>query len=393
MNLLRLLRAFVVVLVVLLLATLAGIWVWARPADPDAFYRSVEATAVPGTLLAVRPYTKDVPDGARAWLILYSTTRIDDSPAVASAVVMVADSANGALQPVAWAHGTTGIFPGCAPSVFAPFANVPALPELLAEGWAYVATDYVGLGTEGSHAYLVGDDAARAVLDSIRAATQMQDVEIGSEAVVWGHSQGGNSALWAGIRAPDYAPDIDILGTAAFAPASDLPSLVETAQGGMFGKIVSSYLIAAYAAVYADVSHQTYVGWPSAGLSGDIAGRCVGGLETLVSVAEAALLPAGGIFRTDPRQGALGARLSQNVPKGPYAMPVFIGQGATDDLVLPPVQQAFARQLCDTGVALDFHEYEGRDHVGVVAPDSPLVGDLITWTRARFAGVAPTPNC
>src|SRR5690606_18272630 len=160
------------------------------------FYSSVSASGAPGTLLAVEPYFRDVPEAADAWRILYTTTRIDDTQAVASAVVMAPKGALGPLDASGWAHGTKGVAPGCAPSVEWPFADVPAVDDLLAEGWAYVATDYVGLGTKGGHAYLVGEDAARAVMDSLRAAQAMEAVEIGARSVVWGHSQGGNSALW-----------------------------------------------------------------------------------------------------------------------------------------------------------------------------------------------------
>ena len=76
-------------------------------------------------------------------------------------VTALAAQTEGPLDAIGWAHGTKGIARGCAPSVEGPFVDVPAVPELIAAGWAYVATDYVGLGTDGGHAYLVGDDAAR----------------------------------------------------------------------------------------------------------------------------------------------------------------------------------------------------------------------------------------
>ncbi|ODT69708.1 MAG: hypothetical protein ABS75_15670 [Pelagibacterium sp. SCN 63-23] len=388
MKFLRVLGRLALMLVVLVLAGGAGAWFWARPALPEAFFRSVTVPGAPGQLLAVEPYSRDVPDGARAWLILYSTTRIDGSPAVASAVVMAGENSTGTLRSIAWAHGTTGIVPGCAPSVFAPFANVPALDEMLAAGWAYVATDYVGLGTEGGHAYLIGDDAARAVLDSLRAARQMDEVDIAPQAVVWGHSQGGHSALWTGMRAADYAPELDIRGVAGLAPASAMPELIETAKGELFGKVVSSYVMKSYSMFYDDVRVEDYVAWPQTWLANDMAGRCAGGMETVVSLAEAMLLPADGLFSTAPDEGPLGARVRQNVPNGPYAMPVFVGQGGDDALVLPQVQAQFARTLCDDGVAVTYRQYEGLDHLGLVAPGSELTAALMDWTRARFDGTA-----
>lgn len=57
------------------------------------------------------------------------------------------------------------------------FANVPAMNEAIEAGWVIVATDYPGLGTSGGHAYLVGEDAARAVLDSVRAVLALADLK------------------------------------------------------------------------------------------------------------------------------------------------------------------------------------------------------------------------
>jgi acetyl esterase/lipase len=343
-------------------------------------------------LLATEPYTLDVPETADAWRILYVTTRIDGAPALGSAVVMVPKGATGALHAITWAHGTTGAAPGCGPSVVAPFHNVPAVPELLAKGWAYVAADYVGLGTEGVHAYLVGDDAARSVLDSMRAAMQMAEVDILPQTVVWGHSQGGNSALWTGMVAKAYAPEIDVLGVAALAPASNLPKMVDAAQGSMFGKIVSSYLLQGYAASYADVRVTDYVSPLSALVLSDIAGRCSLDAKALVSFAELALLP-GDLFGMNIDATPLGARLAENVPAGPYDMPVLLGQGVDDEIVYEPMQTGFAKGLCDEGTNLIYRRYEGRDHVSLVKADSPAAADMVDWTSRRFAGEVATSDC
>jgi alpha-beta hydrolase superfamily lysophospholipase len=295
---------------------------------------------------------------------------------------------------IAWAHGTTGLARGCAPSVMSkPLANVPAFEGLIAEGWVYVATDYAGLGTAGGHQYLVGDDAARAVLDSVRAVRSLKELSLDNRVVVWGHSQGGNSALWTGIRAKDYAPDVNLLAVAALAPASDLRALFAAGRSSVFGKIVSSYLIEAYAAVYPDVNVSDYVYPRARALVRDIAARCVGGWETLFSVFETWFLPADGIFAMDPSSGTLGERLLSNTPSGRIEAPVLIAQGEIDDLVLPDLQGRFAAARCAANQSVDYRRYEGRDHLSLVAPDSPLTADLIAWTRARLAGDVASSVC
>jgi hypothetical protein len=68
------------------------------------------------------------------------------APAVASAIVPAAKSLPpGPRQVIAWTHGTTGIAQSCAPSLHpAPFADLPAIPQLLDRGWVMVATDCAG---------------------------------------------------------------------------------------------------------------------------------------------------------------------------------------------------------------------------------------------------------
>jgi alpha-beta hydrolase superfamily lysophospholipase len=391
----RLLRAAMWI-VALLIVAIAAAWWFARPGTPDAFYDApAQRPAEPGALLRSEPFTKGVPAGTRAWRILYTTTRPGGAAAVASAIVMVPDrAATGPLPVIAWAHGTTGIAPGCAPSVMAaPFANVPAFDKIAGEGWAYVATDYVGLGTKGGHAYLVGDDAARAVLDSVRAARKLPGLTLDSRVVVWGHSQGGNSALWTGMRAAAYAPDVNVAGVAALAPASDLAALFSSGRASMFGKIVSAYVVSAYGAAYPDAGAASYLHGRARLLAGDIAARCVGGTETLFSVAETMLLPRDGIFARDPAEGALGARLRENTPNGAIAAPVLLAQGEADDLVLPAIQSRFVAARCAAGQRIDYRTYAGRDHISLVALDSPLGAALVQWTRERFAGAPAADTC
>jgi hypothetical protein len=387
-------------LILLIAIALVAAWIWARPAAPDSFAEpDGPVPAAPGRLLKQEPFTKGVPPGTRAVRILYTTTRQNGAPALATALVYLPAAAATAPRPVvAWAHGTTGIAPGCAPSLAEdPLANVPAVPQALARGWALVATDYSGLGTSRApqgHAYIIGDDAARAVLDSVRAARQLAVAALGPQTLIWGHSQGGNSALWTGIAAPAYAPDVPLAGIAAMAPASDLPGLLEASAGSLFGKIVSAFLAHSYARTYADVVPDAIIRPAARFLAADIASRCINGRPGLVCVAETVLLPADGIFEPGTAaQGPFARRLAENVPRGPFAAPLFIAQGDTDDLVLPRVQASYVAARCAAGQPLLYRRYAGLDHLSLVAPASPLTDDLIAWSADRLAGRPAPANC
>jgi alpha-beta hydrolase superfamily lysophospholipase len=390
---------WIVLLTLVSSALLAVAWWSTRPPQPDAFYAPPAAPPVaPGRLLRQEPFTANVPAGAQAWRILYTTTRTDGTPAVASAIVMMngnaPDRAAGSRRPaILWTHGTTGVQPGCAPALIdAPFANVPGLQALLERGWVYVATDYAGQGTAGPHPYLIGAGQARSALDALRAAGRIKELQLANAAVVWGHSQGGHAALWTGILAPSYAPELGVLGVAAVAPASDLGALIEEVQHTVIGRVMTSYLLQAYSAHYDDVRFDDYARGVDGALAHAIATRCLAGRGALGAVG-AALFAGGSIFDVPPTTGALGKRLEENTPWAPPPVPVLLGQGLADDLVLPQVQKRFVRNLCARGATLRFVEYAGRDHLSVVAPDSPFISDLVTWTAARFEGEPPTPGC
>ena len=389
------------VLAVVAAGALAAVSVGLHRAAPqvDAFYDPpASVPAEPGRLVRAEPFTREIPDGATAWRILYTTTRDEGEPAVASGVVVVPDAVGdtAAAPPViAWAHGTTGSARGCAPSVLdEPFESGAffLLDDVLAHGWALVATDYVGLGTDGPHPYLVGQGEARSVLDAVRAARELDGPTLGEQTVVWGHSQGGHAALWTGAVAPEYAPDVPLAGVAALAPASDLTGLVSHLESVTGGSVFASFVVEAYDAIYPDSDAAGYVRPGARFVVREMASRCLSEPSALVSVAEALSMDQP-LWTTDPTSGPLGERLAENVPTGPVAAPLLVAQGAADTLILPTAQEAYVGARCAAGQPVDYRTYAGRDHVGLVQADSPLAPDLVRWTEARLAGEPPTPTC
>ena len=166
-------------------------------------------------------------------------------------------------------HNTTGIARGCAPSLD-PFHPLPGASEAFYEqqvagfvdgGFVAVATDYQGLGAvDGIHPFLVGETAAYNVLDAARAARALPGLDLAADTIIWGHSQGGHAAAWAGQLAPSYAPDLPISGVILGAPAAE-PGLVlaaatsgqaATAPTPLTGYIVT--LVSAWSHVYPETA-------------------------------------------------------------------------------------------------------------------------------------------
>lgn len=378
-----------VTVVLAVVAVIVSVNVRSDTPSVDDFYSAPKnIPASPGVLIRSAPFTREVPADARAWRILYSTTRGDGSPAVASALVVVPKNGAGRWPVIDWDHGTTGYAQACAPSLLAqPFESgaMFVLPEIIKRGWAMVATDYIGLGTKGPHPYLIGVDSAHASLDAVRAARSLKPADLGANTVVWGHSQGGGAALWTGALAPSYAPDVTLGGVAALAPASNLPGLIGNLPNVTGGSVFSSFAVAAYIATYPDVTWHGAIRPGAEPIVRAMSQRCLSGPGVLVSVLSALSLTRDpDIFVSDPTRGALGNRLAQNVPPATIGVPLLIGQGEADGLITPAAQRDYVDTIRKAGHQVDYRTYPGLGHVDLVEAKSPLIPQLLEWTAARF---------
>ena len=365
---------------------------------PDRFYTAPSDTPrSPGLLLRAEPFTTDVPAGVRAWRILYSTTRTDDSPTVASALVAVPEDQLMSRTPViAWAHGTTGLRSRCAPSLRSRntigAGGVAAVHTALDRGWAVVAPDYPGLGTPGDHPNLIGDGEARSVLDAVRAARRVPQLNLGRRTTVWGPSQGGHAALWTAMTQPEYAPDVRLAGVAAVSPVSSPATFLRDLQRRPVGTIFVAYALAAYDATYDDVSAAAHVRASARIPLEEIADRCLRSSTSEISLAQARIM-ADRFVKESLYEGALGRRLSENDATGAIRAPLLIAQGESDRVVTLRLQDTYVRERCAAGQSLDYRTYPGRGHGDLLREGGPFVDELLDWTADRFASLPTTTTC
>jgi len=331
------------------------------------------------------------PDAATAYRILYRSEGLQGEPIAVSGVVIVpAGPPTMTGRPVvAWAHPTTGLVPVCAPSLARVFfESIQGLHEMLQQGYVVAATDYPGLGTAGPHPYLVGVSEGRAVLDSVRAARSMTGA--GSAFAVWGHSQGGQAALYAGILAAHYAPELKLVGVAAAAPATDLGALLTDDLGTTGGTNITAMTLWSWSQIYgaplADVVTQQ-------GMSamGALAGKCIERFFDVMTrrgpskALARSFLRVGNISDIEPWRSLLRSNSPGTLPT---AVPVFLAQGTDDTLVLPAVTRSYMQELCSAGSAVQWYPVEGVGHL-FVARDSAKAA--VAWIGARLTGT-PAPN-
>src|ERR1700732_4445452 len=196
-----------------------------------AFYgtEGAKITAEAGTLVRSEPALDFVlPPGVTATRILYHTRTADNRDVLASGVVLVpyGRPPKDGWPLLAWSHGTSGVARSCAPSLMKNlFYNWEGLYEYVMLGYAVVATDYAGLGTEGRHAYLDMLSNATDVVNSVPAAHAAVP-DLSQKWLVVGHSQGGLASLGV-AELEGEIKDPNFLGTVALAGASDLQASIQ----------------------------------------------------------------------------------------------------------------------------------------------------------------------
>src|SRR6478672_1152309 len=362
---------------------------------PDAFYDPPSGPSrQPGALLRSEPL-KDVilPAGIRGWRILYATTVNDSTPATAVATVFApTDPPPGPRPVIAWEHGTTGLLQKCMPSLFsAPSAGIPARNRIVMAGWVVVATDYSFAEKGGPHPYLIGEGEARAALDSVRAARQMSELTLDKRMVVWGYSQGGHAALWTGIVGPRYAPDLEIRGVAAIAPAANIKSIL--AMNVEMDKRFGPYLARSYSRFYPDITFEQAIRPRALDAARQIVDLCdflpPEDQERIAALAKTFEGPALAVSWNK----ALQARLEQNAADRPIQAPVVIAQGLSDMVVPPSATEAYVEERCAAGQRLEYWTFAGRDHLTIIQRGTPLEDPLIKWTTARFANEPQSTGC
>lgn len=351
-----------------------------------AFYEAPDGAldGAAGSLVRSEPLL-GVPVGARAWRIMYRTTDLHGEPVLATGVVVTPldPAPAGGRTVLAWGHPTTGTAPECAPSrSLDPFIGIEGMRIMLDRGYTVVATDYVGMGTDGPDSYLVGDTAAHAVLDAVRAARHLPSAHASSSVVMWGHSQGGQAVVFAAERAPEYAPELTVTGVAVAAPAADLTTLLGDHLDDVSGVTIGSYAFSAYAQVYAErgADLDTVLTPAAQALLPEMNRLC---LLTHISELHEIAAPVIGTFAVaNPRDVEPWATLlTENSAGGAtFDAPLFVAQGLSDRLVLPAATEAFVAAEQALGMDVSFHTLKAADHGTIAYLALPA---LVDWLDAH----------
>jgi acetyl esterase/lipase len=327
--------------------------------------------------------------GASAWRVLYHSRSLEGDDIAVSGFIMrpPGDPPPGGFPVLAFGHGTTGTADECAPSANDP-TDHPLVQPLLDAGYVIAATDYEGLGTPGLHPYLVGQSEGRGILDAARAAGGLDDVDAGSDVVVWGHSQGGHAALFAGEIAPAYAPDLAVAGVVAFAPVGDLALIAPVVfrSPNLFG--FGFMALGTWPAAYPDLDTSALFGPAAVDRLPLLDEVCAGAVFDSFDGIDLDQL----VLSADPLQAPpFSDLLAENtIGVRPYgSIPVLIAHGDGDELIPIGLSENLSAALCAGGASAEFRSYEATH--GSVPTVAGL--DALAWSADRLAGAPTTTAC
>jgi len=324
--------------------------------------------------------------------ILYRTQRADGSMTFSSGLVFIPDNdAAGTPRPVvAWAHGTVGMGDQCAPSRTPdPVADIPWVTAMMARGWVVTATDYAGLGTAGTTGYLVGDDEAHDVLNSVRALKFIPSADAGSSFAVWGHSQGGNSALFTAASVGSYASELHLVATVASAPAAELIPLLNQTYNSTLSWVIGPEVLLSWPTVYSHLAVGQIT--TSAGYNNyrRIASKCItsAAVEGLIRNAIKQRF-----FKTNPVSvsGWRVAAEDQTAPLLSPTQPLMVAESLNDQVVLPDTTALYIERACRAGSDLTSLWLADVGHIQL---SSTIAPEVVSWLGDRFAGRPTAPTC
>ncbi|MTK29371.1 lipase [Nocardia seriolae] len=200
-----------------------------------------------------------VPQRVTAWQLLYRSQDLHGAPEVAITTVLLPEGAEPDSERPLLAFQTAmdAVTDRCAPSyalrrgALAP-GSISQLEWLLVagalrRGWAVSLADHEG--PQGN--FGVAREPGYRALDGVRAALRFAPLGLHADTrvAVWGYSGGGMASSWLVEMAPEYAPELNIVGAVLGAPVGDTRHVFLNLDGSLFSGF-PAIVIAALRQVY-----------------------------------------------------------------------------------------------------------------------------------------------
>ena len=330
-----------------------------------------------GDLIRYQRLDDAVVAGATAYRIMYRSESLAGDPIAVTGTGLVPDAAapEGGRRMLTMAHGTTGVADQCTPSK-KPGGELLLTKPAVEQGWLVAMTDYEGLGTPGRHPYLVGESEGRSVIDAIVAAAQLPDADAGHQLAIAGYSQGGHGALFANQVAKEWAPDLEVVGTFAGAPATEPDIILAAAPALPLAGGFAFLIVAGFAAAYPDLDLADFLTPAGVERLDTVDKGCVRDVVGGLAGQKDLIRPKG------PASPAWKARAAENVAgQVDTPDPILIIHSKADEVVPISFSQLYLKRACGHGQVVERRVLDAGTHVGA-APGA--YAQAMTWLADRF---------
>lgn len=335
----------------------------------------------PGALIRVQDISSD---GVRVTkrIMYHSVDGAGRDRAVTGKVTYpVAAAPPGGRVVMSIANGTVGLASKCALSRGGGAIHAYGLDAVS------VASDYIGMGPIGEiQAYLSRASEGHSVVDAVRAARNLEGTGAGDRFVVLGNSQGGHGALATNELAAGYAPELDLLGTVAMAPAAVFDKTYGPLDE-LVTRVVGAMGVVALATEHPEIDLADILGPAAMAALPTIRGGCTNEITTAVLG-----IPFDEFYVHDPAttEPAHSIRTANDVGFVAAPSPVLLMQGTADNTVNPLRTDDLFTRMCEAGQVVQYRKIDGADHGNVYAIDHAFIDG---WLADRVAGREASSNC
>jgi len=360
-----------------------------------------------GTLIWYRPTTVNLNvelPPVKAWDVLYKSSGVTGEEVPTTGTLIVPTEAwkgSGPRPVVSVAPATQGLGHQCAPSLqmtagteYDGASTIAALKK----GYAVAVTDYQGYTNGSVPSYIAGKAEGHAVLDATKAAREVpgSGVTTSNPVVIWGYSQGGHAAAWAGQLLHSYAPELNVVGVAAGGVPANLNAIANFSEGSPGSALgIDSLIGLAYA--FKAVENPEVTLHELLNEKGDevvekLKSECaVQSIEELHNLSFTELTKKHESFSEIEKNNMVIESLTnqQNVGGTAIPAPTYHYHGLVDEFV--PVQQdeELHQNWCSLGMKDDFQLFPGEH----LLTDPTAVPYVMKWVEERFAGKEAPSTC
>jgi hypothetical protein len=359
-----------------------------RPLPVTKFYATPNPlpSGKPGELIRSEPFDEyELPFSVFAVRILYHSRSATGEDVAASGIALLPydkKPPTGGWPVIAWAHGAAGVARACAPSLMRNVGHGPLFSMYVNLGYAVVATDYTGLGTNFRNAFLDGPSNATDVIHSLPAARAAVP-QLGARWIVMGEAEGGLTAVAVAEKESENL-DPGYLGAIAVSDVAS-PEEIYAHSTRAPSSLMLTSLAYGIKTVYPQFSVTDMLTEKALALYHNLEQMC-SQARTLPE-----LSPAETVKPNWENNAFVHQYFVRNHPgqTRAYGSILIISSDADQSFLATMTAPAIAR-MCKQGDRVQWKRYPNLD-AGSVIGDS--VRDQIGWIEARFAGRPSTTNC